>query len=244
MQKRRFIAIILVIFTLVSAVFYLTQLQNVYVTRTYAQDTTTRIYADNIGDGPPYPCEPGSPNEWHFVINQIDEEANAPGEIYVTWENGYSATLGLDSFTGGTAHYRSDSPPAPDGTVAVTEAYTDIYTDWTNGNGRFNLSHAPCEDPPTETPTATSTATSTDTPTATTTSTTTVTTTATKTFIKPSLTITFFPPVKTVAPPPPQSRPVPGGPGNLQYFVLFGVVALVVVVGSFVGYRMIPKKKD
>jgi len=81
--------------------------------------------------------------EWHFVITQIDTEANAPASIHVTWSNGASADVPLDKFTGGTAHYATtanlDSP--------VTNATATIYDGW---DGKFNVSHGPCETPPEE----------------------------------------------------------------------------------------------
>ena len=84
--------------------------------------------------------------EWHFVITQVDDEADAPESIHVVWANGDEANVPLDKVTGGTAHYA---------TVAnldstVTSATADIYSYW---SGQFNLSHGPCgEEEPTEIP--------------------------------------------------------------------------------------------
>jgi len=81
-------------------------------------------------------CEPGSPNEWHFVINQIDKASNAPASINVTWSDGTSTVVPLQKFTGGVAHYSAPAiGPSP------TNATTTIYDGW---KGQFNLSHGPC----------------------------------------------------------------------------------------------------
>src|SRR5688500_9291599 len=47
--------------------------------------------------------------EWHFVINQIDVEANAPATINVVWDNGAVENVPLVKFTGGVAHYTTFS---------------------------------------------------------------------------------------------------------------------------------------
>ncbi|MCK5096060.1 MAG: PKD domain-containing protein [Candidatus Pacebacteria bacterium] len=76
-------------------------------------------------------------DEWHFVINQIDDEENAPATIHVTWANGNNEDLSLDDpFTGGVADYRSTGNL--DSTV--TSATATIYEEW---DGQFNLSHGP-----------------------------------------------------------------------------------------------------
>lgn len=85
--------------------------------------------------------------EWHFVINQIDVEANAPASIHVTWADG-SADIALDTFTGGVAHYRSTAHL--DSTVLSATA--SIYAQW---SGQFNLSHGPCNQTTTTTSTST-----------------------------------------------------------------------------------------
>lgn len=123
-----------------------------------ANPTLKPIEAKNL-EGP-HDCVD---NEWHFVITQIDVEANAPASIHVEWANGYSEELPLSDFTGGTAHYLTTT--VVDSTVS--KATADIYSSW---SGNFNLSHVPCEVPtetPTDTPTDTATATDTpeDTPT-------------------------------------------------------------------------------
>jgi hypothetical protein len=116
-----------------------------------AQDISAKALTDHGCDS----------TEWHFVINQIDSEANAPASITVTWANGQTATIPREKFTGGVAHYSTtlylDS--------TVTSATTTIYDGW---SGEFNLSHGPCGSvqEPTETPTATNTPTNTPTNTA------------------------------------------------------------------------------
>lgn len=111
--------------------------------------------------------------EWHFVINQVDVQADAPASIHVTWAGGHSEDVSLDEIAGGTAHYATteylDS--------AVTSASAVIYSSW---GGEFNLSPGPCGlATSTSTKTSISTRTVTRTSTSTKTSTPTVTSTAT-----------------------------------------------------------------
>jgi hypothetical protein len=87
--------------------------------------------------------------EWHFVITQIDSSANAPATIHVVWANGAEEDVPLSKFTGGTAHYVTDSNL--DSTVVSATA--DIYVGW---SGQFNLSHGPCGPSPSPSPTLTS----------------------------------------------------------------------------------------
>ena len=76
--------------------------------------------------------------EWHFVINQVDSEVNAPATIHVTWANGNSADVPLGEFKkGGVAHYTTTANL----TSTVTSATAVIYDSWP---GEFNLSHGPC----------------------------------------------------------------------------------------------------
>ncbi len=77
--------------------------------------------------------------EWHFVINQIDEEADAPASINVMWANGTQADVPLDKFTGKVAHYTTTLEL----NSTVTSATAEIYAEW---DGQFNLSHGPCGD--------------------------------------------------------------------------------------------------
>jgi hypothetical protein len=120
----------------------------------YAQDTMTiEVKESSLTD---HDCEPPNDEEWHFLINQIDEEANAPDSITVTWANGESAVVSRSSFTGGVAHYRTtlnlDS--------AVESATAQIYDEW---SGQFVLSHGPCGGP-TGTPSGTPSETPSETP--------------------------------------------------------------------------------
>jgi hypothetical protein len=87
--------------------------------------------------------------EWHFVINQIDNKANAPQSITVEWANGDTEVVPLSKFKGGVAHYATTSNL--DSTVVSATA--GIYTGW---SGQFNLSHGACGGP-TPTPTVTHT---------------------------------------------------------------------------------------
>ena len=41
--------------------------------------------------------------EWHFVINQLGSDADAPSSIHVKWANGNGADVSLDKVTGGGA---------------------------------------------------------------------------------------------------------------------------------------------
>ncbi len=104
-------------------------------------------------------------DEWHFVINQIDMESNAPASIHVTWANGQEADVARGNFTGGVAHYTTTANL----NSTVTSATATIYDSW---SGQFNLSHGPCNTPPTTT-TPTTTTPTTTTPSTTTPSTTT-----------------------------------------------------------------------
>lgn len=94
-------------------------------------DTTMTISAKALTD---HECDS---SEWHFVITQVDSESDAPGSINVTWANGNSASVSLDKFTGGVAHYTTTANL--DSTVVSATA--TIYSDW---SGQFNLSHGPC----------------------------------------------------------------------------------------------------
>jgi hypothetical protein len=98
-------------------------------------------------------------NEWHFVITQVDTEADAPASITVHWADGGSAVVPLWKYTGKTAHYLTTAHL--DSTV--TSATAVIYAGW---SGQFNLSHGPCGSGPTpsQTPTQKPSETPSDTP--------------------------------------------------------------------------------
>jgi hypothetical protein len=145
-------------------------------------------------------------DEWHFVINQIDVEANAPATIHVTWANGSSADLTLAKFTGGVAHYFSFANL----NSTVTSATATIYDGW---SGSFNLSHGPCGTPTTTTTTTTTPTTTTTTPTTTTTTPTTTTTTPTTTTTTPTTTTTT-PTTTTTTPTTTTTTPGGGGGGG------------------------------
>lgn len=97
-------------------------------------------------------------DEWHFVINQVDTEADAPATISVQFTNN-SLQVGLDKFTGGVAHYTTTQYLDE----SVVSATASIYDNW---SGQFNLSHGPCNSiTPTPSPTPTPTPTPTPQPT-------------------------------------------------------------------------------
>jgi len=103
-------------------------------------DGLMEISAKALGD---HECD-GS--EWHFVITQVESESVAPGSIHVVWANGGSEDVPRDDkFTGGVAHYTTTSNLDS----VVVSATTQIYSGW---DGQFNLSHGPCDLPPTPTP--------------------------------------------------------------------------------------------
>jgi hypothetical protein len=108
-----------------------------------ANAQTTKTISVNQGSLTNHEC---NATEWHFVITQIDTEADAPLFIHVTWANGASEDVPLDNFTGGVAHYVTTANL--DSTV--TSATAVIYDGW---SGTFNLSHGPCPTPTTTPPT-------------------------------------------------------------------------------------------
>jgi hypothetical protein len=92
-------------------------------------------------------CSDSQQIEWHFVITQIADSSLAPGSITAQFQNAGTVTIGLDKFTGGTAHYTyyTSSPET------LIDASATIYAGW---DGQFNLSHAECVgSTPTATPT-------------------------------------------------------------------------------------------
>jgi hypothetical protein len=82
-------------------------------------------------------CEKDEEIKWHFVITQIANSSLAPGSITAQFQNAGTVTIGLDKFTGGTAHYTyyTSSPER------LIDAWATIYAGW---DGQFNLSHAKC----------------------------------------------------------------------------------------------------
>ncbi len=80
----------------------------------------------------------GTITAWHFVINQIDSQADAPSYITVNWSNGDSEQVDMAKFTGKVAHY--DVSGTSDHTL-ITSATADIYDGW---SGQFNLSDVTC----------------------------------------------------------------------------------------------------
>ncbi len=88
-------------------------------------------------------CEPESPNEWHWVINQVDPPSMCPEEIYVNWSDG-EETVPLQKITGKTCHYVTDSHGWEPNVYLGAYAYIDPA--WVEGNGQFVLSHRPCDE--------------------------------------------------------------------------------------------------
>ncbi|HAI62916.1 MAG: hypothetical protein UU64_C0004G0029 [candidate division WWE3 bacterium GW2011_GWF2_41_45] len=112
-----------------------------------------------------------SSSEWHIIINQVENETLAPTSVDIFWKNGTTETVPLSKFTGGAAHYYTNSNLDSQ----IVSASAVIYSDW---SGQFVLSHGPCN---TNTPTLTTTVTVTETVTQTPTATITVTETSTNT---------------------------------------------------------------
>jgi hypothetical protein len=113
--------------------------------------------------------------DWHWIINQIDDESQAPASIRVTFSPGGTVNVPLEKATPGVvAHYTFTGNLSS----TVTNATAVIYSAW---DGRFVLSCPEATPTPTKTPTATPTNTPTNTPTATPTNTPTKTPTATPT---------------------------------------------------------------
>jgi hypothetical protein len=83
-------------------------------------------------------CSDGQQIEWHFVITQIANSSLAPGSITAQFQNAGTVTIGLDKFTGGTAHYTYSNTSSSE---TLIDAWATIYAGW---DGQFNLSHAKC----------------------------------------------------------------------------------------------------
>jgi hypothetical protein len=122
---------------------------------------TKTIWIKDDQKGTHVECSDGQQIEWHFVITQIASSSLAPGSITAQFQNAGTVTIGLDKFTGHTAHYTyyTSSPET------LIDAWATIYADW---SGQFNLSHAECVgSTPTATPTQVTTPVGTPEPTAT-----------------------------------------------------------------------------
>ena len=120
-----------------------------------ATDTKTdaKQTAGPLSVSPDDICKEGITGEWHFVINRVDEQVKAPTSIQVTFNDGHTYTVDLDSGTGSpTAHYTFTTHL----TNTLLEATAEIYHEW---KGNFVVSHTPCV------PTLTLTSTPTPTPT-------------------------------------------------------------------------------
>ena len=87
-------------------------------------------------------CPEGEPVEWHFVINQINGESNAPPSIEAQFQNAGTVTINLEKFTGGVAHYGvAHYTHYTNGPDTLITAEATIYSAW---DGQFNLSHIGC----------------------------------------------------------------------------------------------------
>jgi hypothetical protein len=91
---------------------------------------TIHVKAASIAD---HEC---NDTEWHFIINQIDVEANAPTSIHVTFSDG-AVDVTREKFTGGAAHYTELGHLD----ATVVDATAVIYEGW---SGQFVVSHGPC----------------------------------------------------------------------------------------------------
>jgi hypothetical protein len=141
--NRRTITLLMVALVGLAAFVFLLMGGGSGVTTAQAVDTKT-IDAKALTD---HECDS---TEWHFVINQIDNAANAPAFITVTWANGDVEQVPLSKFTGGVAHYVTTSNL--DSTVVSATAV--ISAGW---SGQFNLSHGPCGPSPSPSPSPTHT---------------------------------------------------------------------------------------
>jgi len=103
----------------------------VIVTQTASAVTAKQISAKAIDD---HEC---NPQEWHFVITEVKDEASAPSSIIVGWAGDVLEQVALSNYTGKTAHYTITKHLD----LAVVSATAKIYADW---GGQFNLSHGPC----------------------------------------------------------------------------------------------------
>ena len=159
--------------------------------------------------------------EWHFVINQIDSEANAPQSMTVEWANGDTEVVPPSKFTGGVAHYATTSNL--DSTVVSATA--QIYAGW---SGQFNLSHGSCGGP-TPSPTVTETHTPTPSPTVTETHTPTP---------SPTVTETHTPvPVPTAVP----AGTDAGGGGSSA--ALLRLLLMLVTSGAVAGTAVVARRR-
>ncbi len=86
-------------------------------------------------------CEPEEPDEWHFVINDLDPEEAAPAYMTAVFAVEGEVSIPLEKITGGgVAHYTLEG--YLDATLVGGYAYLEQQVTY---NG-FILSHAPCDD--------------------------------------------------------------------------------------------------
>ncbi len=119
--------------------------------------TDAKQTADDASVDPDDICKEGITGEWHFVINQVDEQETPPASIQVMFDDGHTYTVFLDQGTGSpTAKYTFTTHL----TNTLLEATAVIYHGWEEGKGQFVVSHTPCAPTvtattPTPTPTPT-----------------------------------------------------------------------------------------
>ena len=115
------------------------------------QSIETKQTVGSLSVSPDDICKEGITGEWHFVINQVDVQGNAPASIEVTFDDGHTYTVDLDSGTGSpTAHYTFTTHL----TNTLLKATAEIYDTW---SGQFVVSHTPCVPTVVSTPTPTPT---------------------------------------------------------------------------------------
>jgi len=79
--------------------------------------------------------------EWHFIINGLANENQAPPTITVNFSNGNTVEVPHNKVNPNTAHYTTTTNL----TSTVTSATAVIDASWA---GNFNLSHGPCKPTP------------------------------------------------------------------------------------------------
>ena len=85
-------------------------------------------------------CDPGEPDEWHFVINKLDPKEAAPAYMTAVFAAEDAVGIPLEKVTpGGVAHYTLGG--YLDATLVGAYAYLEQQVTY----NRFNLSHAPCD---------------------------------------------------------------------------------------------------
>ena len=113
-------------------------LGSIFFAATAAFAATVPVKQSTLGQQAACTDSGGTVTGWHFVINQIDSQADAPAFITVTWSNGDTQQVDLAKFTGKVGHYDVTSTSTH---TLITNATADIYDGW---SGQFNLSDVTC----------------------------------------------------------------------------------------------------